>query len=206
MSLEKAATAAAQDPRLLRRRHRGALAPALSPASGSAAAPPLHALRALQPRPRLPRACALGCGRWRSGPPAHLGRWGVHVCQRSAGILGALRSRVSMLRGGHCLGFPSVRSLVLCLSPDSLGRFKLVGRGLQPALGVWPFLVPFLLLLQVGEERAGGLLPAPADSLGPRVQFAGPLIRGGELTFKREYRESCGNRQFTSPTLLRERN
>lgn len=90
-----------------------------------------------------------------------------------------------MVRVGHCLGFSSVRSLVLCLSPDSLGRFKLVGRGLQPALGVWPFLVPFLLLLQVGEERAGGLLPAPADSLGPRLQFAGPLIRGGELTFER---------------------
>lgn len=72
VSLEKAATAASKDPRLLRRRHRGPLAPAFSPASGSAAAPPLHALRALQPRPRLLRACALGCGRRRYGPPAHL--------------------------------------------------------------------------------------------------------------------------------------
>lgn len=100
---------------------------------------------------------------------------------------------------------------MLCLSPgrcppDSLGRFQLVGRGPQPALGVRPLLVPFLLLLHVGEERAGALLSAAADSLGPRLELAGPLIRGGELTFEPEHRESCGNRQFTSPALLREGN
>ena len=200
MSLEKAATAATTDPRLLRC-HRDALAPAFSPASG----PP-------RPRPftRSVRS-SLGPASYARAPwaPARLrtSAGGMSsVCQRSAGILGALRSRVSVLRVGHCLEFSLVRSPVLRLSPDSLGMFKLVGRGLQPALGVWSFRVPFLLPLQVGEEQAGGLLPSPADSLGPRLEFAGPLIKGGELTFEPERRESCGNRQFTSPTLFREGN
>lgn len=201
MSLEKAATAATKDPRLLRRCHCDPSAPASSPASG----PP-------RPRP-LTRSVrsSLGPASYARAPwaPARLrtSAGGMSsVCQRSAGILGALRSRVSVLRVGHCLGFSSVRSPALCLSPDSLGMFKLVGRGLQPALGVWSFLVPFLLPLQVGEEQAGSLLPSPADSLGLRLEFAGPLIRGGELTFEPERRESCGNRQFTSPTLFREGN
>ena len=101
----------------------------------SAAAPPLHALGVLKPRPRLLRACALG-----SGPPAHLCRWDVQrlsavswdpgrpqesgICAASWALFGIFVSQVT--------GSPS--------EPGLPGNVQVGGAG-SPA-GSWGLVFP----------------------------------------------------------------